>query len=100
MMRPGAPDEWIMAVQPSRASPPEPALIGAVIQRAVAEIPRRQHLADENERGAIDAGFRDLADDGAERGPDDPLVRPAGAEHHGNRTAFAIGGNEFGDGLV
>ncbi len=64
------------------------------------ESPAGQHLADENKRGAIDVGFLDLADDGAEGGPDNPLVRPARAKHHGDRTGLAIGGNEFGDGLV
>src|ERR1700749_1477831 len=73
---------WPSASCPSRASPAKPALIGTVIERAIAEIAGTQHVADQNERGAVDAGLLDLSDDGAERGADDLLIRPTGTKHH------------------
>src|ERR1700709_953941 len=81
----------LVAWLPPRAPPAKPALIGAVIERAVAEIAGGQHFADQNQRGAIDAGLLNLVDDGAERGADDLLVRPTGAKHHGDRAVLAVG---------
>src|SRR5580692_3748741 len=79
---------------------PEPALVGSVVERAVTKIIRRQHVADQDQRGAIDAGLANFANDGAERGANDLLIRPAGAKHHDRRTILAIGRQQFGDGLV
>ena len=51
----------IMAPRRSRAPPPKPALIGGVVERAFAKIARGQHLADQDQRGAVDAGLLNLA---------------------------------------
>src|ERR1700759_3272767 len=79
---------------------PEPALIGGVVERAFAKVVRGQHVADQDQRGSIDAGLANLGYDGAERGADNLLVRPAGAKHHDSRTILAIGRQQLGDGLV
>ena len=44
--------------------------------------------------------FCDLLRDRAERRPDDLLVRPAGAKHHGDRAVLAVSGEQLRDGLV
>src|ERR1700733_12262608 len=56
---------------------PEPALIGGVVERAVAKIVRGQHVADQDQRGSIDAGLVNLGGDGAERSANNLLVGPA-----------------------
>ena len=38
----------------SRAAAPEAALVGGVVERAVAEVARLQHLADQDQRRALD----------------------------------------------